>query len=579
MIPILKVRDKISKKWVDIPAIKGGNGDPGQPGAPGAPGSDAKVTSENIKNALGYTPANDETVNQISGEIADLNESIDGATSPAYAETVDDMTDTSKVYLGSNGNIWAYTKEITAQKKNQYNPDTAKFNFRLHNNYLGTENDPWRTGKGWLYVEIDDIDLTDKTSYIIRVSGVEIVRHSFGARGGVAFFSQPASTMFDLTGYTSSTYFDFIGTMILHQDDAGYYFDLMDAKPAADTVRCIFGITLADNVAIGAENCENLFIEAVPQTTYTEEYDWRDTGIAYANYVLTDADADIIAEKVDKKINAVLYVDEESGNDANTGSKSNPLKTIQKAVDGGASLIFVKSGVYAETVTITRNRVHICLYEYPNFSTDVPRIEKIQVNNMVIRDCADITIEDVEVIGNTVSAFYAKNVSNLNMVECTAHDGSKIGFELYNVNGRFSGCTVHDLDYQGDPLNHIDGFNIHGYGYTEFINCSAWNCGDDGISHHDGCTGLISGGEFYGCGKGGVSPANGAEITVDGVYSHNNDYGLYAVSAGTKVNIKNCVFKNNTYDFTVGQNVTGFGWNNICGTKYINSDGFTELNN
>lgn len=489
------------------------------------------------------------------------------------------MTDTSKVYLGSNGNLWVYTKGFTEQKTNQYIPDTAKFNYRLHHSYIGTENETWRVGKGWMYIEIDGIDLTDKTSYIIRISGVEIIRHSFGATGGVSFFNQPASTPFDLTGHTSSQYFDFTGNLVIHQDDAGYYFDLMDANPAADTVRCIFGITLADNVNISVVDCENLFIECVPLTTYIEEYNWRDTGIAYMNYVLTDNDTTIIAEKVDKKINAVMYVDGETGDDSNVGNQGSPLKTIQRAIDSGVSLILVKSGVYDETVTITRNRVHIYLYDYPNFSTDVPRLEKIQVNNMVIRNCNDVTVEDVEVIGNTVSAFYAKNVSNLNMVECTAHDGECIGFELYNVNGRFSGCTAYNLDHQGDALDHVDGFNIHGYGYTEFINCSAWNCGDDGISHHDGCTGLISGGEFYGCGKGGVSsPTNGAEVTVEDVYSHDNVYGIYAVSAGSKAYIKNCVLKNNTYDLTVGQNVTGFAWNNIYNTKSI-AEGFTEFNN
>ena len=405
-----------------------------------------------LKSTLaGY--AKQSEVADLSNAIADLEESIDGATSPAYAETVDDMTDTSKVYLGSNGNIWAYSKSLVENKVNQYNPSTAKFNYRLHHAYMGTANDPWRTGKGWLYVEIDGIDLTNKTSYIIRISGVEIIRHSFGATGGVSFFNQHASTAFDLTGHTSSQYHDFSSSFKPHQDDKGYYIDLMDANPAADTVRCIFGITLADNVNISNADCENLFIEAVPLTTHTYEYDWKDTGIIYANYVLTDNDINRIAEKV----NTAIYVDGESGNNANVGNQSSPLKTIQKAIDSGANLILVKSGVYNETVTITRNNVHICLDTYPNFSTSVPRIEKIQVNNMVIRDCADITIEDVEVIGNTVSAFYAKNVSNLNMVECTAHDGSKIGFELYNVNGRFSGCTVHDLDYQGDPLDHVDG--------------------------------------------------------------------------------------------------------------------------
>lgn len=516
----------------------------------------------------------------LSEEIKDLGKTIDGVLAPTFAGSVDDMTDTSKMYIGSNGNLWAYTSGLVENKVNQYNATTAKFNGRVHSSYIGTDNDPWRTTKGFLHVEINGLDFTDKTSYIVRINGVTPVRSTnMGCYGQVLFFNKPAVTSWDFTGYTSDKYFDTYGSFKIKQDDIGYYVDLMDANPSTDTTRCYFSIVLTDNVTISASDCPNLFIEAVPLTTYTKEYSWQDTGIPYSKYDLTEYDIEVIAKKVSKKIKAVLYVDNANGNDTNAGSQGNPLKTIQKAVDSDASLILVKSGVYDETVTITRNNVHICLYDYPNFSTDVPRLEKIQVNNMVIRNCNDITIEGVEVIGNTVSAFYAKNVSNLNMIECTAHDGNCIGFELYNVNGRFNGCTAYNLDYQGDPLDHIDGFNIHGYGYTEFINCSAWNCGDDGISHHDGCTGLISGGEFYGCGKGGVSsPTNGAEITIEGVYSHDNVYGIYAVSSGSKTYIRNCVLKNNTYDLTVGQNVIGFAWNNIYDTKSI-ADGFTEFNN
>jgi hypothetical protein len=293
----------------------------------------------------------DELKEYIDGEINELKEGITSA--PEYAASVDDMTDTSRVYLGSNGNIWAYTYTMVANKVNQYKPNTAKFNYRLHYDYIGTANDPWRTGKGWLYVEIDGIDLTDKTSYIIRISGVEIVRHSFGATGCVSFFNQHGSTAFDLTGHTKSQYHDSTSSFKLSQDDKGYYIDLMDANPAADTVRCIFGITLADNVNISAADCENMFIECVPLTTYTPKHKWLDTGIAYANYVLTDNDTTVIAEKVDKKINSVMYVDGENGNDSNTGSQDNPLKTIQKAIDSSAKTIYCKAGTYNEAINLT----------------------------------------------------------------------------------------------------------------------------------------------------------------------------------------------------------------------------------
>lgn len=51
---------------------KGDKGDTGTTGPQGQAGSDASVTSENIKEALGYTPANETKVSQLEEEIADL---------------------------------------------------------------------------------------------------------------------------------------------------------------------------------------------------------------------------------------------------------------------------------------------------------------------------------------------------------------------------------------------------------------------------------------------------------------------------------------------------------------------------
>lgn len=529
-------------------------------------------TNEKLAPLEANIGANAEAIETLETDILSVNKKVDDLKAqgvqqtPLFAENVEwleENGDTSKVYVLSSGNIWAYKEGLVANKVNQYNTDTAKFNYRLHPAYVGTENDPWRVCKGLVFVEIDGIDFTNKSSYIIRFNGVTPVRHTnMGITGEVIFLNQSSSIPWDLTGYTSYKYLDTTGSFVINQDDSGYYVDLMDAAPPTDTKRCFIGICLADNVAIGATECENLFIECVPLTTYSTGYSWCDTGLSYVNSVES----------------RTMYVDGETGDDTNTGKQSNPLKTIQKAIDRGANLILAESGVYNETIKIERDNVHICLSTYPNFDTNIPKLQKIQVNNMIINNCNNITIEYVEVIGNTTSAFYAKNVSNLNMVECTAHDGSKIGFELYNINGRFNGCTAYNLDYQGNPDDHVDGFNIHGYGYTEFINCSAWNCGDDGISHHDGCTGLISGGEFYGCGKGGVaSPTYGAEITIDGVYCHDNVYGIYAVSSGSKGYIKNCVLKNNSsHDLVVGSGVVGFAWNNIYDTKSL-ADGFIEF--
>lgn len=319
----------------------------GKDGKDGVDGANGEKGDTPVKGTDYWT---DEDKEEIVGAVVGKAEFI-----PTYASTVDDMTDTSKLYLGSNGNIWAYTEKLTENKVNQYVDDKAKYDVRLHPSYVGTENEPWRVCKGLVYVEIDGIDLTNKTSYIIRFSGVTVARHSaMGITGQVVFLDQSSSTQWDLTGYTSATYTDSTGKFVFKQDDNGYYIDLMDANPSADTKRIFFGICVADNTSVSSTDCENLFVECVPFTTYTPEYNWNDTGITYANYAMTDADTTAIADKLYNY--KVVYVDGDAGNDANKGSQDSPMKSIQTAINSGAKTIYCKPGIYNEALQM--NNIH-----------------------------------------------------------------------------------------------------------------------------------------------------------------------------------------------------------------------------
>lgn len=620
------------------------------------------------------------TANEMMKTLHDTNVSIISEelakrmqANPAFVKDVSECADEDKLYVLPDGNIWAYTNGLVEDKVNQYKSNTAKFNYRLHIAYIGTADDPWRTGKGWVYVEINGINLTGKTSYIIRISGVEIVRHSFGATGSVSFFNQPASTAFDLTGHTKSSYFDIQGSLLLHQDDEGYYFDLMEANPAADTVRCIFGITLADNVNVSNANCANLFIEAVPLTTYTKEYGWRDTGLAYANYKITDADINNIAEKVSekihyvitdddttniaekvsKKINRVMYVDGGAGNDSNTGGQDSPLKTIQKAIDSGAKTIYCKAGTYPESITLnnvhgvkiigqwedyvsgkrpkvridhstlltpsdngnglktvalpvdTYKYVHPLLYQVFVTKTLSPTVgsgitigyvvslwnvtdEQVSTHYKLVpvmtldecrsteetffydgatlyihstgstfrmvssnkrnkvENCSNVVFEDIAFDYCYNDALAVNNSNGIIFRNCEfSHSSTACGVATNNMNGEFYNCEAY--------CNRIDGFNFHKFGETTVYNCiGAYNY-DDGISHHDGCTGSIHGGQYHHNGKGGVaSPTYGAAIDIYNVISNNNLYGIYAISgpADRQIIVNGCYIHHNTYGIT-----------------------------
>lgn len=269
------------------------------------------------------------------------------AEQPEFVDSIDEMTDTSKVYVMPNGNIWAYAKGIVENKVNQYKSDTAQFNVRYNQN-----TGEMSTTRGFVLVEVDGLDFTAKSEYIVRFSGETLVRHTnLGVYGQVTFFN---GSEFSSTKWIYST--ANANSIAFTQDDIGYYVDLMDAAPDTNVTKCYFAICLADNTTISAADCDNLFIEFVPLTTYTEEYAWRDTGISYVQYIPTDNDFNNIAEKVNKKINATIYVDGESGNDTKAGSQDSPLKTIQKAIDSGAKTIYCKAGTYNENINL--NNVH-----------------------------------------------------------------------------------------------------------------------------------------------------------------------------------------------------------------------------
>lgn len=63
---------------------KGDKGDKGDPGVPGTPGSDATVTTDNIAAALGYTPADEKTVSELSKEIESLKTKLVDGNEVAY---------------------------------------------------------------------------------------------------------------------------------------------------------------------------------------------------------------------------------------------------------------------------------------------------------------------------------------------------------------------------------------------------------------------------------------------------------------------------------------------------------------
>lgn len=278
-----------------------------------------------------------------------------------------------------------------------------------------------------------------------------------------------------------------------------------------------------------------------------------------------------------------------AGSDSDLGNAGQPFATIQHAIDMGYKNIIVDEGTYpAFTMTNCRN-VHIMLNMKNNTyvagsDEDNPKITITgsSATGITMNNCTDCIMENISVDSFTNSGFKIDNCSNLKFIDCIAHDiavgqSAGGGYIITDTDADFIGCGAYNIGETsaGSGLYHIDGFNIHNTGTTNFYNCWAYNCMDDGISHHDACYGLIDGGEWHHCGKGGVaSPTHGAVINVQNIYSHDNDYGIYCDTTGSTlistrpaIQFTNCICKNNSInDIKTGDFYSVNIWNCIYDT-------------
>lgn len=283
--------------------------------------------------------------------------------------------------------------------------------------------------------------------------------------------------------------------------------------------------------------------------------------------------------KEPKGVNKTAYVNGAAGNDINSGSLAAPFKTIQRAIDSGATVIRVASGVYEESLSISRrDNISILPSEMSAYQDDTPDTPKIHItggaskafyNAIWIEHCENVTLEGIWFDNVKSNIAVIDKCFNLNITDCwfsNNEEAEAMGLRLYNVNGVIRNCKAFNIV--------MDGFNIHGYGNTQFINCVAHHCGDDGISHHDGNTGAIIGGEYYNCGKGGVSsPCYGAYVDIINVYSHDNAYGIYADSTDDRrkcqARITGCLLINNSNADVYANSVELVGWKNNYETSIV----------
>lgn len=356
-------------------------------------------------------------------------------------------------------------------------------------------------------------------------------------------------------------------------------------------------------------NISDYFSEtAVARGDYSNGYNFYPTTTYYMLYIsygpngsnLSVSDYSGLYSEIEKLKDVatpdVCYVDGSAVSTGN-GSQSSPFQTIQEGIGFGSLVIKVRTEdgngdaiEYGAFSVNGRNRpltiMPASIPDYVSSTTfkDLPKVyikDTNTYNGIDIRDCSDITLIDIWVDSSPRYNFNLQNIQHLEMVRCFASKNATAAFSTFryvNVNGVIRDCKAWEAQQ--------DGFNIHGFGDTQFINCVAYNCGDDGISHHDSCTGCIIGGEFYGNGKAGIaSPYGGAMVDVSGAYCHNNTrYGLYADSDDSHPSIyarvSDCLFVDNAQADVYVADGTVVSWNTLYKTKSIQVTAtFTEYNN
>ena len=224
----------------------------------------------------------------------------------------------------------------------------------------------------------------------------------------------------------------------------------------------------------------------------------------------------VVTDKVNKLTKYVSTTGDDS-NDGNTAST--PYATVGKAIDTGASTIYIKRGTYTESA-INENTA----YRYKGIN--------------IIADNATL------VVPNGLQFRYSNiNISGLNIVIENPTAQEPYGLLLLNCTGTLKNCSVSGASYMAFRLDgskmtlercvasgaSVDGFNGHtvNNGYEtdcSFIDCKAYNNGDDGLSFHERGTMYVEGGEYYSNGSTGIAPHQSCKATIRYAYIHDNGH-------------------------------------------------------
>lgn len=255
----------------------GSQGPKGDTGPQGPAGTNATVTEESIKTALGYKPASETKVSQLEEtiddykyelteeekqEIADTVKAevplVKTAEQPTFVNSVDEMTDTSKVYLMSDGYLYAYMKTTGIIIPRILTADD------LACGNLDTNGIPLGSGTDRIYTK-EVLSLENNVVSITRPSGYRFLIYFYNTATPTAVIGKTTwltASVDDITKVTLST-----GTL---SGATHFRVSMCRMTTESDT-------NLSDNVE---EFATNMVIKLTPTSSTTTE-DWVSTGLSY----------------------------------------------------------------------------------------------------------------------------------------------------------------------------------------------------------------------------------------------------------------------------------------------------------
>lgn len=238
-------------------------------------------------------------------------------------DSVDEMTDTSKSYvLSSTGTLWAYTEQSVDIENNEYNPDTAKLNYRI--NSSGSEV----AYNGTLLTDYIEVDYASE--YMVTIDGISHLTATYDTVLIVDYYDSEKTKIEQKTSGALN-----LGTTSTNGDtvDTPFAFNLFNVAGLSNTKYVRIRLGIKHGVAITSADCEGLVINFAPKNYTGIVSEWTDTGItpsegggAGGNYVTLLAKVNENTSNIAEVSNRVTALE--------TGSETLTIPTFwQTAVD------------------------------------------------------------------------------------------------------------------------------------------------------------------------------------------------------------------------------------------------------